>query len=349
MKFIDLNGIVQTVAAGTRSRALATGVEPNEYDDITAAIPSLHKWPDAFITAGARHRIRGHEAEASGDTSAAAEELFTAAALFHISTCVPHPDRRGHREAADAMKEGLRISEPTAIYLSGDSFVGVLRRPPGLGSAPLVIIVPGLDSSKEEFRYVADALGLEGLATLSIDGPGQGELAEALPLRADYTPVVSEAIDAIDDLRSAEWSPSSIGITALSLGGYFGAAALAQEPRLQAGLIVSGPYSFDWEQLPLPVTDTLELRLGSAAAARQFADSIDLSDIESHIPQPLLIVTGGADIIPGVAPAAILIDRVSSANHLLVEDGDHLLANAHSSWLPQATRWLAFRLQLGDK
>jgi pimeloyl-ACP methyl ester carboxylesterase len=344
MKFIDLNDIVPAVAAGTRSRALATGAEANEYDEITATIPSLREWPEAFIAAGARHRARGREAERSGDTAAAVEALFAAAALFHLATCVPHPGRRGHREAAEAMKEGLRISEPTATYISGASFVGVLRRAPNLASAPLVIIVPGLDSSKEEFRYVADALALQGLATLSIDGPGQGELAESLPLRADYTPVVSEALDAIDDLRNADWSPSRIGIAALSLGGFFGTTALAQEPRLKAGLIVSGPHSFDWEQLPLPVTDTLELRLGSVTAARQFADAIDLTDMESSITQPVLIVTGGADIIPGVAPAAILTDRIPSATHLFVEDGDHLLANASSSWIPQATQWLAFRL-----
>lgn len=345
MRFIDIGGVVPTVAAATRSRALAAGVPPWEFDEVTASISSLRGWPEAFLAAGARHRTRAQHALAGGDKAAGACELFEAAAAFHVATCVPHPDRRGHREAAEAMRDGLRLTDPTATHLSGDLFVGVLRRPPDLPHAPLVVVVPGLDSSKEEFRYLADALLAQGLATLSIDGPGQGELATTLPLRADYTAVVAQALDAADALRSDTWSPPRIGVAALSLGGFFGATALAHEPRLSAGLIISGPYTFDWDQLPLPVTDTLELRLGSAAAARQFAAAVDLTDVAPHITQPLLVVTGGADIIPGVTPAAALIDHTPHTTHLLVEGGDHLLANAHTSWIPQATQWLAHHLQ----
>jgi hypothetical protein len=344
MKFIDLDDAISDVAAGTRSRALAAGIAPDDYDEVTSSITSLRSWPDAFIDSGNRHLAAARAAEAADGADAAATEFASAAAAFHIATCVPHPDRRGHHEAASAMRDALRLTDPSATYLSGELFVGVLRRPAGSKTAPLVVVIPGLDSSKEEFGYLCDVLLQHGLATMAIDGPGQGELAEAMPAHANYCAVITEVLDVVDTLRTDVWSPSTVGVAALSLGGFYGATALAHDRRLTAGLIVSGPFSFDWDHLPLPVTDILELRVGNRTAASRFADDINLATIEPLITQPLFIVTGGADNIPGVTPAATLVDQTPNRTHLFIEDGDHLLANSHPRWLPQAAQWLTTQL-----
>ena len=55
--------------------------------------------------------------------------------------------------------------------------VGNLRRPPGLDRPPLVLLIAGLDSTKEEFFAVENIFLARGLATFSLDGPGQGETA----------------------------------------------------------------------------------------------------------------------------------------------------------------------------
>ena len=51
---------------------------------------------------------------------------------------------------------------------------------------PLVVLIPGLDSTKEEFFHWEDVFLRRGMATLSMDGPGQGESGFELDIRPDY-------------------------------------------------------------------------------------------------------------------------------------------------------------------
>ena len=70
-------------------------------------------------------------------------------------------------------------------------------RRPEPGPHPVVVMVPGLDSTKEEFRST-EALFLErGLATFSVDGPGQGEAEYDLPIRGDWEVPGQAFVDAV--------------------------------------------------------------------------------------------------------------------------------------------------------
>ena len=66
-------------------------------------------------------------------------------------------------------------------------------RPPA--APPVVIMVPGLDSTKEELQATAEYLLARGLATLAIDGPGQGEAEYELPIEPAYEKVATAAVD----------------------------------------------------------------------------------------------------------------------------------------------------------
>jgi pimeloyl-ACP methyl ester carboxylesterase len=342
--FLDDDGALPAVITLSRSRALAGGIDPNQYDQVTADLKTLREWPATFIATGHQHLERAQAAEASGCAVTAGDAYLSAAAWFHFATTVPAPGRAGHQEASEAMRSGLAHIGPTAQRLTGQHMVGILRRPAHRTEGPLVVIVPGMDSSKEEFHSVADALLRRGVATLAIDGPGQGELAPTTTPIADYHRVVSDALDTLDAADTRGWQPTVIGLIALSLGGYYGAVSLAHEPRLRAGVVVSGPYKLTWEQLPQFVTDTLILRTGDPAAAKRFADRIDLADAAPLIDQPLLVVDGGQDVIPGVINGQPLAERAPHGEYLLIPEGDHLVGNTRWKWLPAAADWLAQRL-----
>src|SRR5438128_2431275 len=73
-----------------------------------------------------------------------------------------------------------------------------------------------------------------GMATLSFDGPGQGEAEYDMPIRGDYEAPVQAVIDYVksrDDL-----DPDRIGIMGVSLGGYYSARAAAFDKRITACL-----------------------------------------------------------------------------------------------------------------
>ncbi|MGO8884586.1 MAG: hypothetical protein ACLPUO_07425 [Streptosporangiaceae bacterium] len=50
---------------------------------------------------------------------------------------------------------------------------------------PAIVLVPGLDSAKEDFRAVEQHFLDRGMAILSVDGPGQGEAEYDLAIRPD--------------------------------------------------------------------------------------------------------------------------------------------------------------------
>lgn len=192
-----------------------------------------------------------------------------------------------------------------------------------------MVVVPGLDSAKEEFLDLVSALLARGLAVFAMDGPGQGVLAATTTFRPDYEQVVSRAIDALGVAR--------IGLVGLSLGGYFAARTAALEPRVAAVATVSGPFRLDWEELPAPVRDIMAQRAGGAEAAREFARHVDLAALAPRIAVPLLVVDGDQDLIPGVTNGEPLARLAPHGTYLSVPHGDHLLGNARPDWLPHLT------------
>lgn len=341
-EFFDLPGILEATIMGTRSRAVSAGVDPNEYEAVTSRLQTIDDWQPHFRAAGRAHLALADDASSAGRTVSASEAYLAASLWFHFSTTLPGPDRLGHAESAESYRKALQYSAPNAEWIQGADFIGVLRRP-AVKDAPVVLVVPGLDSSIAEFHTVAEALLRRGVATLSIDGPGQGELAPSTAPTADYQLVVGQAIDVLE--QRCDVDTGRLGLIALSLGGYYGAVALAHEPRLRAGVLVSGVDRMSWTELPPFVTHTLVLRTGTERAAKDFVARVDLSEVAPSITQPLLVVDGGQDVIPGVVNGEPLARNAQRGEYLSILEGDHLVANARWKWLPCAAdrlvHWLA--------
>ena len=86
------------------------------------------------------------------------------------------------------------------------------------------------------------------MATLSFDGPGQGEMWERMKLRLDF----EESVVAIMDYLTAQSEIDSgrIGLLGHSMGGYFGARAAAREHRLAAAVLIAGFFSpRNWDKM----------------------------------------------------------------------------------------------------
>ena len=64
-------------------------------------------------------------------------------------------------------------------------------------ASPLVVLIPGLDSTKEEFFHWESVFLDRGMATLSLDGPGQGETGLRMDIRPDYEVAVTAILDAV--------------------------------------------------------------------------------------------------------------------------------------------------------
>jgi 2,6-dihydroxypseudooxynicotine hydrolase len=228
----------------------------------------------------------------------------------------------------------------------GGTLAAYLRVPDADARPPAVIMLPGLDSVKEELQATAEYLLRRGLAVIAVDGPGQGEAAGTLPIEPAYERVATAIVDYLRTREDVD--AERIGVFGVSLGGYYAARSVAHEPRLRAGVALAGPYRFDldWDRLPQLTRDVFQHRSGaaSAAQARQRAGLLTLAQAAGRITRPLLVVHGGEDGIVPVAHAERLAREAPGAELLVYLDGNHGLTNRAFESRSHIADWLAARL-----
>jgi 2,6-dihydroxypseudooxynicotine hydrolase len=210
-----------------------------------------------------------------------------------------------------------------------------------------VLLVPGLDSTKEEFFRLENVFLDRGMATLSIDGPGQGESGYELPIRADYDVAVTAVLDAIAGRTDVDLD--RVGLLGVSLGGYYAPRVLAFEPRVKAGVGLSGPYRFSdiWDDVPPQTRETFVTKSFAKDddEGRAKAAELDLRGVAERIRQPYLAITGKLDRLIPWEQTERAAAEAPNGTFLLHEDGNHGCANVPYKTRPVAADWL--REQLG--
>jgi 2,6-dihydroxypseudooxynicotine hydrolase len=330
-----------------------------DYGDFTATLARIGRWADWCREWGvtATHYEQLAEAAAdAGQPQTAAGAWQRAALAWHWGKFVfvddPVQQRAAHDASVDCYRRAAPALTPPAdlvhVPYGGTALAAYLRLPPVAVSAtpPVVIMVPGLDSTKEELQATAEYFLARGMATLAIDGPGQGESEYELPIEPAYEKVATAAVDY---LRSrADVAPERIGLFGVSLGGYYAARAAAYEKRLKAVVALAGPYRFDldWDDLPAQTRATFQARSGakSAEAARAKAAELTLEAAAAHIETPLLIVGGGRDAIVPAHHQERLAKEVKTAELVLYPDGSHGVTNRAYESRSRMADWLSARL-----
>ena len=73
-----------------------------------------------------------------------------------------------------------------------------MLRKPNPSNNPVLIMAPGLDSTKEEIHAYEEPFLARGIAVLAIDGPGQGEAEYDIPICGDYERAATAVVDWIE-------------------------------------------------------------------------------------------------------------------------------------------------------
>jgi 2,6-dihydroxypseudooxynicotine hydrolase len=337
------------------ARFIANGIDYNDFVRTTASIERWEEWLPAWTATADGHAERAQERRAAGHLRSAGEAWLSAAVAYHFSKFVwvlePELNRRNTRAAARCLYAAHALLDPTAERIEapvdGATVVANLRRPPGLDVAPLVVLIPGLDSTKEEFFAWESVFLGRGLATLSLDGPGQGETGFRLPIRPDYDVAVTAILDAL--AGRPELDAARIAAVGVSLGGHYVVRAAAFEPRIRALAGISGAFDFAaaWDTMPSLTRETVAHHTGAGSddEARERAGRLTLEGVAERVRQPCLVITGALDRVIPWRETQRIADAVPGAEWILYEDGTHVCNNVPFKYRPLVADWIADHLR----
>jgi pimeloyl-ACP methyl ester carboxylesterase len=344
---------VAAAAAHWADRFVANGTD---YGDFQATLARITRWDDwcrEWGSTAARYEQLAQSAADAGHLETAAGAWRRAALAWHWGkfVFVDHPDqqRAAHDRAVACYRQAAPALRPPAVLVripyAGTALPAYLRVPDA-GRNPVVIMLPGLDSTKEELQATAEYFLARGLATLAIDGPGQGESEYQLTIEPAYEKVVTAAVDYL--AGRADLNGKQVGLFGVSLGGYFAARGAAYEQRVTATVALAGPYRFDldWEDLPPQARATFRHRSGAGSdqEARTRAAQLTLEDAAKLITCPLLVVGGGRDSIVPARHQERLAAEVPGAELVIYPDGSHGVTNHAYESRSRMADWLAARL-----
>jgi 2,6-dihydroxypseudooxynicotine hydrolase len=209
--------------------------------------------------------------------------------------------------------------------------------------APCVILIGGLDSSKEvELHYFAEVFLKRGCSVFYFDGPGQGELYGRASISGGFEKAIASVISFLH--ADSRIGSAPIGCFGVSFGGHLACRAAAAIPQISACISIGG--FFDSRILAkLPP-------IAGAAVRKAFGMSSDddLSELESHITLaplhgemkvPLLIVHGTNDHLVDMEQ----ITEMQKWAHgpvetVILEGSEHVCSDRFNECLPRMGDWM---------
>jgi dienelactone hydrolase len=330
---------------------------PLDYSDlqrILARVVDLRTWYGSF-------REEAVRAEELARRFADEGRALSAADLFHRASACYHWGAYLARFGSDQKAEGRShrvLSYREAVRLWGDRIVpvaipyrdiempGYLHLADRERPAPVVIMVNGADSVKEEYHNWARQFVRRGMSVLTMDGPGQGEMLGRLPMRPEaWEEPVGAAIDAL--AASGLVDEARVGIWGSSMGGFLALRAAAFEARIGAAISSGGFYDFrDYRfwALSTQLNVMEDLGVDSLSDARAYIESrCTLAGAVERITAPYLVIHGARDELVSVDEGRQMAEG-PTGEFVNFEDGFHTCTNHNATLVPLMCDWMAERL-----
>ncbi|MBI2755310.1 MAG: alpha/beta hydrolase [Chloroflexi bacterium] len=338
-----------------KPRLLANGVEPYDYERTTARVKHWEDWPSAWDEVAREHARSAEQAAGDGRPATAANYARLAALAHHFAYfALPRPRAAwiaAQRAKAILYRKAAPYLDPPAehveIPLEGVRLPGYLRKPRDVARPAVVLFLSGLDSTKEEHATFEAVLLRRGLATLTFDGPGQGEVWEHMPGRVDWEKAATAAVDFVH--TRADLDATRIGTLGVSLGGYLAARSASLEPRLRAVAVCGGRFDQAARELDDPLHVPRLLHFWNVEGIEDLVPKLQASTLDGVIQRlnsPLLVVHGDLDTLSPTAGARRIYDAapVQDKQWVLYPEGNHVCNNIPHHYRPLVADWLAERL-----
>jgi len=317
-------------------------------EDAREALSNIHsldrdEWAAAWSAIGERYDKRAKSEEAAKNSDAARDDYFWAFRYYTVARW-PVPNSPGKQKAylnaLAAFHNYGKSLDPSVenihIPFEGKEIPGYIRLPKDTRQAPLIFMINGTDSRKEDEVQGRDSLFRSGIGVVAVDMPGTGDS----PVKADTGSerMFSRVLDYlatrpdVDSKRIVAWG--------VSYGGHWAASlAYIERARLRGAVVQGGPihdyYSPEWQKKSLGTPEYL-FDLFAARAAIYGVESVDeMLTYETRLSlktqgllgqpsAPMLVVNGEKDSQVPISDLYLLMQSGGSAKWSWVNpDGGH--------------------------
>jgi len=322
---------------------------------LAASIAEWSEWGDFWIQCALEHEQLALNSSERGYARTAGEHLVRASLCAHYGQFLyfeyPETKRRAAELKARLFRKAAPLISPPAesveIPYGGVALPGYLRVPTGRPPFPAVVLLGGVDAAKEDAYQFSNLCLARGLATIAIDGPGQGEaLYRGLALGPDFHHAVSAVVDELTHRR--EIDAGRIGIIGRSLGGFLAPQAAALDKRIRACVAWGALYDLSsFDSKPPLIRDAYRFVTGSRdwEEAKQRTAFINLKGIAERITCPLYVVHGEKDnSVPPANAQRLVAEAQGPAKLWLVPDSIHCNHEVAHIVRPDMADWLAKEL-----
>ena len=336
-------------------RMIVQGIDYNDLITTAARIRAWNDWCREWCATAAEHERFALQNEAEGNVESATESYLLAAMAYHFG-CNNSPDDLD--QYIPAAKKRVECYAKAAPHLQPPAerhevpfekfrMAAYLRVPAVIKNPPVVVIISGLESTKEEARTMEDGLLRRGLATFTFDGPGQGESWFQGGLIVEFERATSAVIDYLERLPQVD--AKRLGVFGPSMGGYLAPRSAACDQRIKACAFAGGMY--DRSRVLNRLDDPFEF--ARIAHIWKVYDKMELVELHrrctleglaQNIRCPLLVIHGTKDFVP-VEQAKRIYDEASGPKQwVLLEGGNHVCNNMPFRYRPLVGDFLAKHL-----
>lgn len=202
-------------------------------DDAREALSNIHsldrdEWAAGWSAIAQRYDKRAKDEEAANNSAAARDDYFWAFKYYTVARW-PLPNSPGKEKAyqnalAAFHSYGKYLDPPVEVVhipYDGKDVVGYVRMPKAAGPVPMLLMINGTDSRKEDVIQEGASLFRSGIGVIAVDMPGTGEAPIKADLGAEH--MFSRVLDYlasrpdVDSKRVVVWG--------VSWGGHSGRAA----------------------------------------------------------------------------------------------------------------------------
>lgn len=349
------DAILTQVIKSWKPRFVNNGIDMNDYQWTVEPLEKWEQWYGAWMALGKKHEDMAVEAERAGHAVTAGEAYYRAALAYHFAVFCWIDDLDEYwagavrrvacygRALPTLDPPGERVEFP----LEAITIPAYLRWPRDVTRPPVVLFLSGLDSAKEEHATFERFFLSRGIATLTLDGPGQGETWARMKMRVDFEVTATAAIDWL--LGRDDVDGSRVGVCGVSLGGYLAPRCAAFEPRLRAVASCGGLHSLERRSF---VSEHHLRRFCHIWGARDEADvrsksrGATLDGVAKNIRAPLLVVHGEQDnLIPPSDPYRTYEQAGGPKQWVCYPEGNHVCNNIVYKYRPLVADFMAQHLR----